>query len=138
MSPADTRALRPHVRARAQGRCEYCHLPEEADFAHYEIDHVIAEQHGDQTALENLAYACFDCNKRKGPNIASVDPQTGARTWLFNPRTDRWDNHFRLNADGTITGLTADGRATARLLALNAPDRVQDRADLLEAGRLSL
>ena len=43
MSPADTRALRPHIRARAQGRCEYCHLPEEADFAHYEIDHVMCQ-----------------------------------------------------------------------------------------------
>ena len=138
MSPADTRALRPRIRARAQGRCEYCHLPEEADFAQYEIDHVIAEQHGGQTALENLAYACFDCNKRKGPNIASVDPHTSVRTWLFNPRTDRWDEHFRLNEDGTITGLTAEGRATARLLVLNAPDRVQDRADLIEAGRLSV
>ena len=74
MSPADTRALRPHIRARAQGRCEYCHLPEEADFAQYEIDHIIAEQHGGQTALENLAYACFDCNKHKGPNISPFAP----------------------------------------------------------------
>ena len=50
MSPVDTRALRPHVRGRAQGHCEYCQLPEEVDFARYEIDHVIAEQHGGQTA----------------------------------------------------------------------------------------
>jgi len=137
MSPADTRALRASVRVRAQGHCEYCHLPEEVDFARYEIDHVIAEQHGGQTVLENLAYACFDCNKHKGPNIASVDPHTGMRTWLFNPRTDQWDAHFRLNADGTITGRTAEGRATAHVLALNTPDRVQDRADLIEVGRLS-
>jgi hypothetical protein len=44
MSRADTRALRPPIRARAQGRYEYCHLPEEADFANYEIDYIIAEQ----------------------------------------------------------------------------------------------
>ena len=138
MSPVDTRALRPHVRERAQGHCEYCQLPEEADFARYEIDHVIAEQHGGLTELENLAYACFDCNKHKGPNIASVDPHTGEPTWLFNPRTHQWDDHFRLNADGTILGLTPEGRATARLLALNAPERIQDRVDLLEVGRLSL
>jgi hypothetical protein len=38
MSPGDTRTLRPQVRVRAQGRCEYCQLPEEADFARYERD----------------------------------------------------------------------------------------------------
>jgi hypothetical protein len=137
MPAADTRALRPQVRERAQGRCEYCLLPEEADFARFEIDHVIAEQHGGKTEVENLAYACLDCNKRKGPNIASVDPQTGERTWLFNPRVQKWHAHFRLNDDGTLAGLTAEGHATISLLRLNSPERVRDRRELIGLDKLS-
>ena len=89
MSTADTRVLRSQVHERAQGRCEYCHLSEEADLVRYEVDHVIAEQHGGETALENLAYACLDCNRQKGPNIASLDPQTNELTPLFNPRAQQ-------------------------------------------------
>jgi len=109
MATADTRALRPQVRDRAQGCCEYCQLPEEEDFVRYEVDHVIAEQHGGKTALDNLAYACLDCNKRKGPNIASLDPNTHLLTPLYNPRIQKWDDHFQLNTEGTISGLTAEG-----------------------------
>ncbi len=122
--------LRSAVTARAQGRCEYCHLPEEFGFASYEVDHVIAEQHGGKTELENLAYACMMCNRRKGPNIASIDPDTRTITPLYNPRTQNWGEHFRLHEDGTIAGLTAEGRATVRLLELNEPERVQERATL--------
>jgi 5-methylcytosine-specific restriction endonuclease McrA len=55
MATTDTRALRPSVRERAQGQCEYCLLPEEADFTRHEVDHIVAEQHGGKTTLENLA-----------------------------------------------------------------------------------
>ncbi|MGH7965911.1 MAG: HNH endonuclease [Candidatus Binatia bacterium] len=136
MSTADTRTLRPQVRDRAQGRCEYCHLPEEVDFVRYEVDHVIAEQHGGKTDLDNLAYACFECNRQKGPNLASLDPQTGERAWLYNPRTQNWADNFRLDDSGTISGLTAEGRATVSLLAFNDPERVQDRKELIELGKL--
>lgn len=57
--------LRSTVKERAQGRCEYCHLPEEVGFARYEVDHIISEQHGGKTERENLAYACMVCNKEK-------------------------------------------------------------------------
>jgi hypothetical protein len=68
-------ALRDLVRNRAGNRCEYCLLPE-AFLVPHEPDHVIASQHGGPTSSENLALACFDCNRRKGPNISSVDPWT--------------------------------------------------------------
>lgn len=131
------RALRPQVRNRVQGKCEYCGLPEDADFVRYELDHVIAEQHGGRTALDNLAYACLDCNRRKGPNLSSLDPDTGERAWLYNPRTQEWKDHFQLNRDGAILGLTAEGRATAFLLTLNDPERIQDRCDLIALGILN-
>ena len=138
MATSDARPFRSQVQGRAQGRCEYCRLPEEADFARFEIDHVIASQHGGTTELGNLAYACLDCNKRKGPNIASVDPHTHEATLLYNPRTQVWEEHFQLRDDGTIIGLTPGGRATVRLLEFNDPERVQDRVVILRSGRAKL
>ena len=131
-------ALRSTVKDHAQGRCEYCHLPEEVGFARYEVDHVISEQHGGKTEQENLAYACMVCNKRKGPNLSSIDPETGERAWLYNPRTQQWDDHFQLNREGTIIGLTAEGRATAFLLVFNDFERVEDRRELIELKKFSL
>jgi hypothetical protein len=137
MSTVDTRPLRSHVRARALGCCEYCHLPEEVDVIAFEVDHIIAEQHGGLTELGNLAYTCFECNRRKGPNLTSIDPQTNEISILFNPRTQQWNDHFQLNADGTLSGHTAAGRTMIRLLKLNDPERVLERGGLIAAGKLN-
>ena len=127
-------AIRSAVIARAQNRCEYCGMPDTETLIGHEPDHVVATQHGGMATLENLAYACFLCNRFKGPNIASLDPVSGALTPLFNPRLDQWASHFRLTA-GHIDARTAIGRATAFLLRLNDPDRVTARAHLLRQGR---
>lgn len=107
-------ALRRQVRERARERCEYCLLAEVQAFFPHEPDHIIAQKHGGQPVADNLALACFDCNRFKGSDIASVDPVSGTLTPLFNPRTQRWAEHFEL-VDGRIAPLTAAGRATARL-----------------------
>jgi hypothetical protein len=119
-------ALRREVRERAGERCEYCLLRESQAFFPHEPDHLIALQHGGETASDNLALACFDCNRFKGPNIASLDPITGELVRLFNPRSQRWSEHFHLNG-GTILSLTAVGRATERMLRLNLASRVEAR-----------
>src|SRR4051812_20614771 len=95
---------RRSVIERAQGRCEYCQKSDDHKINPYrhEIDHVIAEKHGGSTELSNLAYACFQCNRYKGTDIASLDPQTGEVTRLFNPRTQEWADHFALTEDGQI------------------------------------
>jgi hypothetical protein len=128
--------LRSEVAIRAQQRCEYCQLPEEYSFISYEVDHVIAEQHGGETELKNLAYACMICNRKKGPNLTSIDPQTNEITILFNPRKQQWSDHFQLNEDGALIGRTAAGRTTIRLLKLNDPERIQERVGLIAAGKL--
>ena len=134
MSERITVALRRAVIERAQGCCEYCGMPDTETLLPHEPDHVIATQHGGQTALENLAYACFQCNRFKGPNIASLDPATGVLTPLYNPRTAPWAAHFRLSG-ALIEPLTIIGHATAFLLRLNDPERVTIRANLLRQGR---
>jgi hypothetical protein len=88
------RALETEIIGRAQGRCEYCHFPESAAELPFHIDHIIAEKHGGNTTSANLAWACFSCNLRKGPNIAGIDPESGVLTRLYHPRIDQWTEHF--------------------------------------------
>jgi hypothetical protein len=87
---------------------------------------VISVKHGGETADHNLALCCTICNRYKGSDIASLDPESGQLTPLFLPRTDRWDEHFRLQ-DGDIIALTSKGRVTVRLLRMNHPTRVRER-----------
>jgi len=123
-------ALREFVRVRAAGFCEYCRISEQLTLAEHEIDHVIAVKHGGRTAVENLALCCGVCNRFKGSDIASVEPETGQLTPLFDPRVDCWDDHYQLR-DGEILALTAKGRVTVRLLRMNSARRIKER-QLLE------
>lgn len=126
-------ALRREVRERARERCEYCLLAESQSFGPHEPYHLIALQHGGETSFANLALACFDCNRFKGSNIASLDPITGELVLLFNPRTHNWPDHFHLDG-AEIIPLTAIGRATERLLKLNMPRRLTIRERWAELG----
>jgi hypothetical protein len=126
-------ALRDQVRERARNRCEYCLVPEALLIGH-EADHVIATQHRGPTSIENLALACFDCNRRKGPNISSVDPDTGEIVQLFNPRRQTWSDHFTFDG-ARINGRTPTGKATVELLHFNNPVRIQIREELRKAGQ---
>ncbi len=123
-------ALREQVRARANQRSEYCPLAQDAiPNATFHVEHIIAIQHGGADELKNLALACDRCNAYKGTNLTALDPPSGALTALFHPRRVKWPKHFR-QVGYEIQGATEIGRATARLLNMNAPRRVQLRAEL--------
>lgn len=130
MIDAKTRQL---VRRRAAERCEYCRLPEDVSDVPFHIEHVVARQHVTDDDPGNLALACDRCNLHKGPNLSSVDPNSGAIVSLFHPRRHRWADHFTFQGP-VIVGLTAAGRATVRLLQMNAPRRLQVRRQLLRQG----
>jgi len=127
-------ALRREVRERANGCCEYCLLSEERAFLPHEPDHIIATKHAGKNAIDNLALACFDCNRFKGSDIASIDPDSGELVSLFNPRTQEWSEHFKLE-EGYIRAFTAIGRVTERVLRLNQASRVEVRQILARIGR---
>jgi hypothetical protein len=127
-------ALRRLVVSRAQSLCEYCLIHEADTFFGCEVDHIISEKHGGPTEPGNLAYACFTCNHRKGSDIASLQWSTGALVRFFNPRTDRWSEHFRLRED-RIEPITAVGEVTARIFGFNDPERILERQALLAARR---
>ena len=61
----------------------YCHLPALSILAPFQIDHIIARQHGGSSDLDNLALCCIHCNRFKGPNIAGVDSNTGEVVRFF-------------------------------------------------------
>lgn len=125
--------VRRQIQERAQGRCEYCLIHEADMYYPHEADHVVAEKHGGPTSLDNLAWACFYCNRFKGSDLASIDPTSQKAVFLFHPREHRWHHHFRLNGV-LIEGITPSGRATAALLHLNDPERVAYRLGLVDIG----
>lgn len=118
------------VRERAQGRCEYCRMPERFDDLPFQVEHIIARQHGGEDAVSNLAVACVACNLYKGPNLSAIDPVTGKIVRLFDPRRQKWNRHFQLDG-GFIEGKTLTGRATVRLLQFNLDLRVALRLSLI-------
>jgi hypothetical protein len=108
-------------------------MPAAAYVTPFQIDHVIAVQHGGESELGNLALACYHCNLHKGPNIASIDPESGGLVALFHPRKDAWADHFEWDGP-RVVGRSPAGRATVRVLAMNEPDAVAVRDALLAEG----
>jgi hypothetical protein len=94
-------ALRQIVIERAGRRCEYCLFPQMASFLTFEIEHIVSEKHHGQTIAANLALAWPFCNRNKGTDLGSIDIVTGQLTPFFNPRTQNWNEHFRI-ADSVI------------------------------------
>lgn len=89
--PKEVRELVEH---RAHGACEYCRLPQEASVLPHQVDHIIGRQHRGSDDVENLCLCCIRCNLKKGPNIASMDPETHRMTPLFHPRHHSWPEHL--------------------------------------------
>jgi hypothetical protein len=125
------------VRERAHYTCEYCRLPASAHPGPFEVEHVIAKQHGGKTLLGNLAFACLHCNRHKGPNLSGIDHTTSSSkvVRLYNPRRQKWERHFRCEGP-YIRGRTAVGRVTVQVLAMNEPVRVALRQTLIAEGSM--
>ena len=68
-------AVNPRPRPLVPDRCEYCHFPAALAELSFETDHIVAKKHGGTVASDNLAWACFYCNRYKGTNIAGIDPE---------------------------------------------------------------
>jgi hypothetical protein len=102
-------------------------LPQKASVLPHQVDHIVAQQHSGSDRESNLCLCCLRCNLKKGPNIASRDPEAANENnlvALFHPRQQHWHDNFQLHDDGYIFGTSPAGRATARLLDFNEEDRV--------------
>ena len=131
--PSDvSQSLRDFVQQRADSRCEYCLMPHLNSQRKHEIEHILPRKHGGVSVRDNLAWACWRCNRHKGSDVGTFDAETTVFTLFFNPRAQIWAEHFRLE-EAVIRPLTAEARVTARMLRLNDAARIEERQDLIEA-----
>lgn len=119
--------------SRAERLCEYCLIHEADTWLGCQVDHVISEKHGGETSAENLAYACVYCNRSKGTDLGSIT-EGGNLVRFFNPRVDRWRDHFVL-VGPRIEPVTEIGQVTTRILELNSVERLLEREGLMTVGR---
>jgi len=128
--------LREQVRNRAEHLCEYCHTSESWQYVKFTLDHVVPLSEGGSETSDNLALACFHCNRRKSNNQTATDPDSGVVVPLFNPRTQIWSEHFCWSVDRiSVVPKTAIGRATVALLELNRERILKIRRADVEVGR---
>jgi 5-methylcytosine-specific restriction endonuclease McrA len=116
-----SKELRERVRRDAKNRCGYCLCPQRLIMARLTVDHIhpVAKDGTDDEA--NLWLACPICNGHKADKVDEIDPETGNRVKLFNPRTQNWFEHFTWSEDGIkVVGLTPTGRVTVIALHLDS------------------
>jgi hypothetical protein len=129
------RALRELVARQARHRCGYCLTQEAVVGTPMQIEHIVPESLDGPTEEDNLWLACALCNVHKGDRLVAVDPGTGEVVRLFNPRTQRWAEHFAWSREGDlIVGQTSAGRATVSALHLNRSSLVTARRAWTDAG----
>jgi len=124
------------VRETAKNRCGYCLSPQHLVMARLEIEHILPRARGGKTEESNLWLSCPLCNRYKADRTTATDPETGNEVPLFDPRRQRWSQHFTWSSDGLrIIGLTATGRATVAALHLaDDPDAITVRSYWILAG----
>src|SRR5437868_2359719 len=116
MSSIVSERLRLEIAERAEFLCEYCLLAEGDALFAFQVDHIISRKHEGQTVASNL-FACAVCNRLKGSDLGTISRRTGLLTRFFNPRTDNWSKHFKLNRE-IIEPLSDIGEGTVRILGL--------------------
>jgi hypothetical protein len=127
--------VRQRIREAAGDRCGYCLSAQEYVWGTLEIEHIIPRALGGSDEELNLWLSCGMCNRHKGPQVEGLDPESGQPASLFNPRTQKWSEHFRWDAAGIqIIGLTAIGRATVAALKLNNELALIVRRNWVQAG----
>ncbi len=126
----ETRQL---VASRANFVCEYCLIAESDAYFKFQVEHIISRKHGGSSEPKNLALSCVFCNRYKGSDIATLALESDELIRFYNPRIDRWREHFRLNGV-RIEFLTEIGEATIRILQMNHDDQILEREVLSRRG----
>jgi HNH endonuclease len=121
--------VRTLVRERAKRCCEYCLVHEDDVYFGCQVDHIISEKHGGKSKEDNLAYACIFCNRYKGSDLGSLAGENLVR--FFNPRSDRWHEHFYLEGF-YVRSQTTIGEVTERIFQFNHEDRLSERQALMK------
>ena len=121
---------------RAQGRCEYCQSRADYTTEPFAVEHIMPVSRGGTSALDNLAFSCSGCNGHKYNRTEAPDSTDRILVPLYNPRQQRWQDHFCWSDDHTqIIGLTPTGRATVEALQMNRIGLVNIRQVLYLIGK---
>jgi hypothetical protein len=128
-------SLRRQLEEADDHRCAYCHTSEANSGYPMVVDHRWPQSKGGKTELSNLCFACHRCNLYKGAATERIDPLTGELTALFNPRQQRWSDHFTWDEAGIrVLGLTAAGRVTVIALNMNNEAILHARRNWVSVG----
>ena len=126
---------RETVESRAGRRCEYCWAPQPATGVRYHLEHVFPESLGGADDVDNLALACPTWNYYKSNHLLGLDESGVAGRPLFNPRKDRWHEHFEFDsATFRLNGKTAQGKGTINRLRMNHDIQIEARRLWVELG----
>lgn len=128
--------LDQQIRLVAKNRCGYCLSPQHLVMGRLHIEHIQPIGKGGNSEENNLWLACSICNGHKADKTHAIDPQSGESIPLFNPRHQKWFEHFRRSENGMhVIGLTNVGRATIIALHLSDdPDALTVRSYWILAG----
>jgi HNH endonuclease len=131
--PANTQRA---VIERAQGRCEYCQSRADYTTEPFAVEHIIPVSRGGTSEIDNLAFSCSGCNGHKYNRTEAPDPTDRTLVPLYNPRRQRWQDHFCWSDDhAQIIGLPPTGRATVEALKMNRTGLVNIRQALYLIGK---
>lgn len=120
--------IRTRVADHAKHRCGCCLTQEAVVGMPLEIEHIIPLAAGGDSEEDNLWLACPRCNQHKADRRHALNPLTGSPVELFDPRRQRWEDHFIWEQGGLIiAGRTSTGRATITALRLNNAYVVRSR-----------
>jgi len=127
--------LRKQIAAIDYQRCCYCLTSESNSGISMTYDHIYPRSKGGETCLDNVCLACSSCNMSKSDNTEALDLSTKEIVSLFNPRKQKWSDHFAWTADKTkLEGITPSGRVTVATLRMNRPTIVIARQRWVRAG----
>lgn len=124
----DYTSYKPWLRDEFTFRCIYClyrerWLPARFDVASFSVEHLVPKS-VDPTlinAYDNLFYSCTQCNSWRG--VKSI----------LDLKEEPLGLHVEVDqADGSIRGLTPEGRRLIEELALDDPDLAKDRKHFMD------
>jgi hypothetical protein len=122
---ADYKHYKPWLRDEFSFRCVYClcretWLPDGE--AHFGVDHVLprSQAAGLSSLYDSLVYACGVCNayKKDFGDLIGIDLPAPAE-------------HLAVQPDGSVAALTSAGQTLVEICALNRPELVAFRRDLM-------
>jgi hypothetical protein len=116
----DYRTFKPWLRDEFEFRCVFCRRREmwldgQNSFSVEHLKPYKLAPHLD-CVYTNLLYSCLRCNSFKQTQWPVLDPCNNS-----------YATHFRVHEDGTIEGLTRDGKRVIRFLRLDHPDMNEAR-----------